>query len=389
MSNTIENTSLNNYNVIALNPSLNYGETTDIIVYYLLNVNITPNNSVINMVQSGYEYIITVKPTQTTLYYVTGDNGLGQIINLNLTVYVNVTILEVNNTVYTDYNTPIDLNAYGSLSYYWYPSTYLNQTRGSVVTTTPLESITYYIEGTDQFNTVTTTYLNIVVNSNLLFTPEKPTLYDGNLLNLNVKYNSIDSNIIYTWKSELFDELPPNCVNLLYGDTIKLHPYNSISYTVTAYENQTKDIITRGKIQIDVIVKPSHIIDVDILPYSIYKYVIHRNRNKLIKVLTQNKTLSKKIIDFYYTTLQTAYRMEYTVKNGISYKVNWLTLYQVMNESNEMILTFNQQWNFYQYISSRNKMFHSNFGYLLNIINEVYLEKVQKIPIYPIEPAVF
>lgn len=375
--------SSNNYNVIALNPSLNYGETTDIIVYYLLNVNITPNSSVINIVQSGYEYIITVKPSETTLYYVTGDNGFGQIINLNVTVYVNVTFLELNNTVYTDYNIPIDLNAYGSLSYYWYPSTYLDQTSGSSVISTPLENITYYIEGTDQFNTVSITYLNIVINSNLLFTPEKPSVYDGNLLNLNVQYNSIDynNNIVYTWKSELFDRLPPNCVNLLYGDTIKLYPYNSISYTVTAYNSKTKSIITSGKIQIDVIVKPSHIIDVDILPYSIYKYVIHRNRNKLIKVLTQNKTLSKKIIYFYYTTLQTAYRMEYTVKNGISYKVNWTTLYQVMNESNGMILSFEQQWRFFQYI---NQYQNCNFKYLLNIVNEIYLGKPQKIYITPL-----
>jgi hypothetical protein len=64
MGDTIEITSSsNNYNVIALNPSLNYGETTDIIVYYLLNVNISPNSSVIDIVQSGYEYIITVKPS--------------------------------------------------------------------------------------------------------------------------------------------------------------------------------------------------------------------------------------------------------------------------------------------------------------------------------------
>lgn len=385
MGDTIEITSSsNNYNVIALNPSLNYGETTDIIVYYLLNVNISPNSSVIDIIQSGYEYIITIKPSETTLYYITGDNGFGQIINLNVTVYVNVTILEVNNSVSTDYNTPINLNAYGSLSYYWYPSTYLNQNSGSSVISTPLENITYYIEGTDQFNTVTITYLNVVVNSNLLFTPEKPSVYDGNLLNLNVQYNSIGYNNIttfYTWKSELFDGLPPNCVNLLYGDTIKLHPYNSISYTVTAYNNQTKTIITSGKIQIDVIVKPSHIIDVDILPYSIYKYVIHRNRIKLIKILTQNKTLSKKIIYFYYTTLQTAYRMEWTVKNGISYKVNWTTLYQVMNESNGMILSFEQQWRFFQFV---NQYQNCNFKYLLNIINEIYLEKPQKIYITPL-----
>ena len=91
--------------------------------------------------------------------------------------------------------------------------------------------------------------------------------------------------------------------------------------------------------------------------------------------------MNKIIKDFYYTTLQTAYRMEYTVKNGISYKVNWLTLYQVMNESNGMILSFEQQWRFFQYVNQNQ---NGNFKYLLNIINEIYLEKPQKIYITPL-----
>ena len=366
--------------VEALNPSLNYGENTEIIVKDVLNITITPSNSVINIVQSGYEYIITVSPNQTTLYNITGTNAFGNIINLNVTVYVNITVL--NNNVETDYNTPIELNSFGSFIYHWYPSTYLNTTNSSSVVSMPLENITYYVEGTDQFNTVSRTYINVTVNSKLLFTPSKPVIYDGNLLNLSVSYdNTQENNIIYTWKSELFNGLPPNCINLLYGNEIVLHPYNSISYTVNAYDNETGYLITSGKIFINVILKPSNIIDVDILPYSIYKYVIERNRNELIKILKINKILSKKIIDFYYTTLQSAYRMEWTVKNGIPYKVKWKTLYQIMNKSNEMILNFEQQWKFFQYINQYN---NSNFKYLLNIINEIYLSKPQKIYITPL-----
>jgi hypothetical protein len=82
--------------------------------------------------------------------------------------------------------------------------------------------------------------------------------------------------------------------------------------------------------------------------------------------------------------------MEWTNKNGISCKINWVTKYQIDNESNEMILSFEQQWRFFQYINLLNRQnVTSNFGYLLNIVNSIYLEKTQKIPLYPIEPGVF
>ena len=81
--------------------------------------------------------------------------------------------------------------------------------------------------------------------------------------------------------------------------------------------------------------------------------------------------------------------MEWTDKNGIQFKVNWTTLYQITNESIEMILSFEQQWRFFQYIQyNRNRNTQSNFFYLLNVINQVYLERVKKIPLYPMEPMV-
>jgi hypothetical protein len=74
--------------------------------------------------------------------------------------------------------------------------------------------------------------------------------------------------------------------------------------------------------------------------------------------------------------------MEWTNKNGISFKVNWYTLYQNLNESNEMILSFYQQWNFFKYINmnqTKNNNTKSNFAFLLNCVNEIYLEHPQKI----------
>jgi len=427
------------------NTSINYEGTSLINVNDLLNVSITPYDSVVNTEYSGTSTVIyTVKPIISTLYYIVGYNTLNNVINLNTTIYVNVTLL--NNIIEIPYNTSQKINVYGSLSYLWSPSLYLDNNNSSSVICTPLENITYTIIGKDPFNTVSRIYLKIVINNGLVFIPSNPTVYNGNLLYLSVyfdgdnnnssnsgnisyildNYNVYEeddtnnyiwtflngvatlsfvsnnelnetntdtitdtitdtSNITYVWKSKLFDTLPSNCIYYKYGSTIKLHPYSTQEYNVTVYQNN--NILTSGNIKINVIEKPMNIIDIDIIPYIFYQSVINRDKKSLIKLLDKNKELTNKIIKFYYTTLQTAHRMEWTNKSGISCSIKWNTFYQIINESNEMILNFNQQWNFFQYINyhkNRNNITKSNFAYLLNIINEIYLEHPQKIGIYPL-----
>jgi hypothetical protein len=365
--------------VTTLNPSINYGETTEIIATNFNNISITPNNSVVNIVQSGYNYIITVNPTLTTLYYINGNDDFGNKLNLSTTVYVNVTVL--TNLVTTTYNDPISLTAYGSSSYLWTPNEYISDNTESTVLCIPSDNITYTIYGTDIYGTLSSVNLTVNIDTNLIFTPSNPTVYDGNLLNVSVKYDNPNiSNISYTWKSNLFNGMPPNCTTLKDSSSIELHPYKNVSYTVNAYSNNI--LLTSGNVSINVIPKPSNIIDVDIIPYKISKSVFSRNRKELIKELKTYKVLSYKIIDFYYTTLQTAYRMEFTDKYGIPFAVKWNTLYQIKNKSNEMILSFEQQWKFFQYINQNVTL--SNFKFLLNTINEIYLEIPQKIQLVPL-----
>ena len=370
--------------ILATNSSINVGDTTTIIVSNLNNVIFLPNDSIINVeITSNGTYTATVNPILSTIYYVTGYTSTQSLITLNVTVYVNITTDNAN--VITNFNTPIVLNTFGSISYKWIPNTYLNNSDSSSVICTPLENITYRVAGTDKFSTTSYLKINVVVNTGLIFIPEIPTVYTGNLLVLNVKYiNANIDPISYSWKSNLFNYLPPNCVTYLYGDSIKINPYKSVTYTVDAFSDGT--LISTDKISVNVILKPSNIIDVDILPYHLVNYIITRDTKKLKEIMIKEKSLSKKIIDFYYTTLQTAYKMEWTNKNGISCKVPWLTLCQINNESNEMILDFTQQWNFFAYINrnKRGNMIISNFSYLLNIVNELYLEYVQKIYITPI-----
>ena len=366
---------------IVTNPSIKLGLTSTIIISNLYNVYFLPDSSIINIeLTANGTYTALVKPLSSTIYYIFGYNQSNQITNLNATVYVNVTPDLSNITV--NYNNSVTLNVSGSNTYLWYPNTYLNTNTGSSVICTPLKDITYTIIGTDKFLTISSTSIKVNVNTGLTFTPSNPTVYDGNLLKVSVESETI---LDYTWESNLFNNLSPYCVTYKYGNSITIHPYNSVFYTVNGYQNG--NLITSGTVNINVITKPSNIIDVDILPYKLSNIILNRNTIELKKELVKDKILSKKIINFYYNTLQTAYRMEWTNKNGIPFKINWETIYQIVNESNSMILSFEQQWNFFKYINSNqtiNGNTLSNFAYLLNNINEIYLEYPQKIYITPL-----
>ena len=431
--------------------SINYNETTTITTTGLTNISVTPYDSVISIVNIGNNQInITVKPLVSTIYYISGLDSTLALISFNITVYVNVTILTT--PLNTQFNTPITLQAYGSNTYLWYPSKYLSENKKSTVICTPLENIEYTIQGTDIFNCVTTTKLSITIDTNLIFTPAIPTVYENNLLYLNVTYNGplepsyvseneqiiiseinnksdneiddfinnytnkinsgIDINsynineideaiknyleniksinplnqsspvLTYAWETNKVKYLPPSCKNIIYGQTLKLHIPENTEYIVNVYNNNTNALLTSGNIKIKVLKKPMNLLDVELIPYSLYQLVLSRNSKDLTESLINNKILSQKIINFYYTTLQSAYRMEWTNKNGISFKMKWLTLYQVLNENNETVITFEQQWKFFQYINShqtRNGITPSNFAFLLNTVNKIYLEHPQQI----------
>lgn len=370
--------------ILITNTSIQYGDKTTILINDLSNITITPENSVIDILPSGNNFIAIVNPKISTLYNIVGYDIFKNQYNLSGTVYVNVTV--DTDIVNVNYNSSLQLNAFGCESYTWYPSTYLDQTTGSSVIVTPLEDIIYTITGTDIFSTISQTKIKVIVNTNLVFVPSNPTVYDGNLLNLSVSYNQSNVNqndLIYSWKSKLFDGLPPNCIHYKYGKTITLHPYNNEEYTVTVSDNlSNNNTLTSGKIYITVVPKPSHVIDVDVLPYKLYTLILQRRKKELLRELAIDKILSRKIIFFYYNVLQTSYRMEWNDRNGIPYKINWTTLYQKINKSNEMKITFKQQWEFFQYINfnqRRGNYVKSNFAFLLNCVNQIYLEHPQKI----------
>jgi hypothetical protein len=363
------------------NSSILYGQEAIITVSGLTNVSVTPIDSVLTIEYNGGLVLITVKPNESTLYFISGYNG-AITVNLNCTVYVNVIIRTKFNTNIVNYGNNIQIGAFGSNTYKWYPSLYLNTTTGSTVIATPLNNITYTVIATDTFLTESVAKIDIIVNSNLTFTPSNPTVYEANLIEVSVSYSNFSNGDYYIWRPVQSKYVPSYCDDYREGNTIRINPYNTIDYNVSVYNNTYQGtIITSGNITITVLPKPMEVLDIDILPYRLYPLIISRNKKELIKELRKDKILSKRIIDFYYTTLQTAYRMEWTDKNGIPFKMKWLTVYQINNQ-NEMVISFSQQWNFFKYIQlnqSRYGMVRSNFAFLLNTLNQMYLEFPQQI----------
>jgi len=210
------------------------------------------------------------------------------------------------------------------------------------------------------------------------FNPLIPVVYQGNIIIITI--TKPDATLTYEWKpyNRIFldDAYVQN-----YGTTFRLIPYKTETFMVNGI-NSNGDVEAFSQITIKVIEKPSYLLDNDLLPNEYYDIIINRNTKELRKKLIENKILSQKIIRFYYNQILNAYRFQWNNKNGTQYKMPWLTYIQVNNNSNEVIVSFSEQWRLFQYIHTnqqRNGYTRSNFAYLINIVNSIYLEKPQKV----------
>jgi hypothetical protein len=372
--------------ILITNSNITYGQSATIILQDLTNIVVTPMNSVASIVYNVNGIVITVVPTISTLYNIYGVDTLSNIVEFNETIYVLPIVLAqtTNNSTVVPYGNPVTLIAYGGISYLWYPETYLNTTTESTVICTPLGEITYTVQVKDPYNNINITYITISIVKELIFSPSQPTVYKSNLLKVSVNdiSTNVDNSLItYTWTPTTSKYLPEYCANIKYGSSITLHPEKNLEFIVDAYDSNNTILIS-SNLKIKVIEKPMNILDFDILPYRLSTYILERNLIKLREELIKDVVLSQKIINFYYTTLQTAYRMEWTNKNGIPFKIKWLNNYQIYNDISEMVISFKQQWNFFKYINNnqtRQNYTISNFAFLLNTVNTIYLETPQQI----------
>jgi hypothetical protein len=212
----------------------------------------------------------------------------------------------------------------------------------------------------------------------ITFNPKTPIVYQGNVIIINIV--SPDLTLTYEWK-------PYNRIYLddvyvqNYGTSFRLIPYQKQTFIVNGVSS-SGIIVSNSQITIKTIEKPSYILDNDLLPNEYYDIIINRNTKELRRILIENKILSQKIIRFYYNQILTAYRFEWNNRNGTPYKMPWLTYIQVNNDSNEVVISFKDQWKLFQYIHTnqqRNGYTKSNFSYLINIVNSIYLESPQKV----------
>jgi hypothetical protein len=213
------------------------------------------------------------------------------------------------------------------------------------------------------------------------FTPANPIVYQGNLAT--VLINNPTTGLEYQWKPYNRKYLDDSYVQH-YGTSFSTILYEPATFIVNGVDPNTWDIIETSNITITTIEKPGEQLDTDILPYKLYDLIISRNTKGLRTALLKDKILSQKIIKFYYNQILTAYRFEWNNKNGAPYKIPWLTYQNVINTPNSQpyLLTFKNQWKIFQYTNqnqTRNNTTRSNFAYLLNIVNGLYLENPQKV----------
>ena len=392
-------TSVKNIKVNVSKRIINYNDTSTISLYNFKNLQVLsdPNDiSVIIKKINNYFTLVTVKPLTTTKYIIYGLDYNNTIVEFDEIIKVNIAlkynnIFYYNNTINTPfvintpYNSKVLLNVYGANSFIWTPNTFLNLSTTTIqndtATINPLSNITYKITGIDSFLNNSIIYVSINVLYDFIFSPTEPTIYEGNKIEISaVQIGSSTSSLNYVWTPTTSKYLPPDQAGIKYGQNITILLYKSLEYIVNGFINNK--LVATNNIKINVIPKPSSVIDVDILPISLYTAIMSRDSKELKKLLIKEPILSKKIINFYYTTLQTAYRLEWTNKNGGNILINWYSVYQQMNDSSQMILTFYQQWNFFKYIQlhqTRNNITPSNFAFLLNNVNQIYLEKPEKI----------
>ncbi len=209
-----------------------------------------------------------------------------------------------------------------------------------------------------------TTLYHITQNPSLIKNNEKIIVYKYDKVKLKVEGASS-----YIWKpiiSSDVDHLPSSCYPTFYSDTIDFIPQRDLSYEVIGTDGDQTNSIFINIILKD---KPMDVIDIQILPHILFEDVIHKREKKIIKLLKNNKTLLNQLTEFYNITLMSAHNTEFQSKNGRGYRIPWKTQYQFIEDTQNILLSFEQQYQFLRYLlNNTNPHGKSYFMYLINII---------------------
>ncbi len=139
------------------------------------------------------------------------------------------------------------------------------------------------------------------------------------------------------------------------------------------YEIQGEDLslgtVYKKKIKIELLEKPMNILDIDLIPLELFEAVLNKNKNLIILLLKNNHKLLNQLIQFYNIQLMSSYKFEFQAKQGRGFKVPWYSRYNVVNDNNLFLLSFQQQYQFLRYLLNNDNRFgKSYFMYLINIV---------------------
>ena len=363
---------------ISANPdNIFMGETSTITITLLQNVTWTPVELIVDSgINSDGNYYAIVSPMTSTKFIAKGTDMESNVIEIDIIVYVNISVEQSSFNIVNGQT--ITLVAYGSDVYTWSPTTYLNNYLTPVVQASPMNSITYTVEGLDYFGRITYATVEVVTQNNMIIEPVNPIVYQGDAIQLTIINNSPE--LTYEWKP--LEKIYNNDQYVqAYGTNATFVPLYTKYLTVYGIEALTQKILIEQDVKITVIDKPPHLLDLDFLPYEWLEPIIHRNKKALRNKIIQNPILRKKVSNFYYTQLSNSYQFFGANKQASGFTLKWKSLQEVKT-GRQVIVTYGQQYNLWYYINNnqtRNGSTRSNFAFMMNIINELFYERPQKV----------
>jgi hypothetical protein len=161
--------------------------------------------------------------------------------------------------------------------------------------------------------------------------------------------------------------LPSQCYPVFMLSSINYIFERDIDYEIQG-EDELGNVYTKT-IRIQLLEKPMNILDIDLIPIDLFEPVINQNKKRIIEILKNNRTLLNQLIQFYNIQLMSSYKFEFQAKQGRGFKVPWYSRYNVVNDNNIFLLSFQQQYQFLRYLlNNNNRWGKSYFMYLINII---------------------
>ncbi len=161
-----------------------------------------------------------------------------------------------------------------------------------------------------------------------------------------------------------------DCYPYSLSSELKFVPQREFSYkligttSTDTYTIMIKIILTE---------KPNTVLDTDLIPVYLYDAVLQKNQKRIIQLLRKNNKLLNYLTEFYNVTLQNSIKYIFQAKQGRGYRVPWITKYQIYYEQKDLILSYQQQYSFMQYLQLNNHKSNialngSYFLYLMNVI---------------------